>query len=157
MKRPWNLPVLAVYSLATYRNGQVNMNICTYVSAVSLQPKKYAVAIYENTQTLDFLKDSSLAILQLLAADQHALVRHLGKKSGFQLNKHNWLHKNNLLQKWQGMDVLRDCAALLLLEKENTMTTGDHILHLFNVLKYTGLRDDILTTRILGEKGIIKT
>ena len=46
MTRPWNLLNLPVYSLATYQGEKVNMNICTYVSAVSMKPKQYMVAVY---------------------------------------------------------------------------------------------------------------
>lgn len=41
MKRPWNLANVPVYSLATYAGQKVNMNICTYVSAVNMKPKRY--------------------------------------------------------------------------------------------------------------------
>ena len=40
MKRPWNIIDLPVYSLLSNDvNGNINMNICTYVSAVSMKPK----------------------------------------------------------------------------------------------------------------------
>ena len=45
MKRPWNIISPPVYSLVTYdEEGKVNMNICTYVSAVSMKPKMYSIA-----------------------------------------------------------------------------------------------------------------
>lgn len=52
MQKPWNLINLPVYSLATSTNDKANFNICTYVSAISMTQKLYAVAIYLNTQTL---------------------------------------------------------------------------------------------------------
>ena len=48
MRKPWNLPHLPVHSLMTFdAEGRINMNICTYVTAVSLDPKRYAIAVYE--------------------------------------------------------------------------------------------------------------
>ncbi len=39
MKRPWNRTNLNIYSLATYNKKEINMNICTYVSVVNMNPK----------------------------------------------------------------------------------------------------------------------
>ncbi len=33
VKRPWNIVNMPVYSLATYVDDQLNMNVCTYVTA----------------------------------------------------------------------------------------------------------------------------
>ena len=84
MKRPRNIIDAAVYSLATYHNDTVNMNICTYVTAISMQPKLYAIAVYNHTKTLDNLIQSSSAVLQLLHKDQYKLVKMLGKKEMLQ-------------------------------------------------------------------------
>ena len=47
MRRPWNIINLPIYSLQTVdSNGKLNMNICTYVSVVSMKPKIYSIAIY---------------------------------------------------------------------------------------------------------------
>ena len=52
MKRPWNIIDLPVYSLLSNdMNGNINMNICTYVSAVSMKPKIYSIAIDFKTKT----------------------------------------------------------------------------------------------------------
>ena len=82
VKRPWNIVDMPVYSLATYHKGQVNMNICTYVSAVSMKPKLFMVAIDYNTQTYQNLQENDTAVLQILHEDQQQLVPMLGKKSG---------------------------------------------------------------------------
>ena len=53
MKRPWNIINPAVYSLITYdEHDTLNMNICSYVSAVSLKPKLYLIAIDYSTKTI---------------------------------------------------------------------------------------------------------
>ena len=81
MQKPWNIPDLPVYSLATYADGMVNMNICTYVTKVSMSPGMYVIAVYEGTKTLENISTSDIAVLQLLHEEQHGLVRLLGKKS----------------------------------------------------------------------------
>jgi len=97
MQRPWNIIDVPVYSLATYDNGIVNMNICTYVTGVSMKPKRYAIAIYEKTQTLKNLSANDNAVLQLLHHQQIKLVKVLGKKSGMDFDKQAYLSKKKQL------------------------------------------------------------
>jgi flavin reductase (DIM6/NTAB) family NADH-FMN oxidoreductase RutF len=156
VKRPWNIPSLPVYSLATYGEKGVNMNICTYVSAVSMQPKLYAIAVYENTQTLHNLKFSTSAILQLLSPDQYTLVNHLGKKSGKNFDKHEWLMQKKRVTCWNGYTVLSNCSAYIELHYLDNRLTGDHHLYTFEVKRYSALQTNVLTTQFLSEKKIIR-
>ncbi len=95
MKRPWNIIDLPIYSLQTTdKKGSINMNICTYVTAISIKPKMYSIAIDYNTKTFENLENSSEAILQILSFDNMKLVRNLGKKSGYKLNKNHFLMNN---------------------------------------------------------------
>ena len=97
MKRPWNLINLPVYSLASGFHAEPNYNICTYVSAVSMSPKLYAVAVYHNTQTLSNVEVSEYVVLQLLSAEDFKLVNVLGKKSGMNYSKYSYLKKRDKL------------------------------------------------------------
>lgn len=156
MRRPWNIVDQPVYSLATYADAQFNMNICTYVTAVSMSPKMYAVAVYHNTKTLFNLQHTNTAVLQLLSTEQIKLVNVLGKKSGNNYNKENYLYKKKLITTWQGYAVLENSAALLLLHKKFVVPSGDHDLFLFDVIKFTTLQEtDILTFSKLINAGII--
>jgi len=156
MRRPWNIIDCPVYSLATYQEGVLNMNICTYVTAVSMQPKLYNIAIYKGTKTLENLKYSKLSVLQFLNIQHSFLVRPLGKKSGYRFSKATYLKKKNLLTEWQGKQVLSGCNAYLLLEKLSVTTTGDHELFFFKVLKYkTQSEQDILMFQDLIEQKLI--
>lgn len=156
MRRPWNIVDQPVYSLATYADGHFNMNICTYVTAVSMSPKMYAIAVYHNTKTLFNLQQTDTAVLQLLSAEQINLVSVLGKKSGNNYNKENYLNKKNLITNWQGYAVLENTAALLLLYKKTIVPSGDHELFLFDVVKYTTLQEtNILSFKELINKGFI--
>lgn len=157
MKRPWNLPDYPVYSLATYGSNGVNMNICTYVTAISMQPKLYAIAVYENTKTLEYLQHSSEVVLQYLHKDQYTLVRQLGQQSGFKVNKDQWLRKRKLLTTWQGREVLQGAAAYVYLKKIKVVATqGDHQLYLFELKKYAASSTELLTTQLLSDKKIIR-
>ncbi len=157
MQRPWNIPSFPVYSLATYLYEAINMNICTYVTPVSMHPKLYCVAIYQNTKTMDWLNQSKEAVLQLLHADQYKLVRTLGQKSGFNYNKQQWLEKNLYLTQWKTLPVLENAAAYIHLQKISTFSSGgDHVLFVFKALQYQSLSANILTTDILSKKKLIR-
>ena len=156
MRRPWNLVNSPVYSLATYRDGQVNMNICTYVTAVSRKPKLYTIALEHGSQTLENIEQSDHAILQLLRAPHASLIRLLGKSSGKKINKGIKLEKKSCLTIWRDHLVLKDVAAYLFLEKQHCQTTGDHDLYLFSVKHYSSLSDqDILMFQDLIDQKII--
>jgi len=155
MKRPWNLPDLPVYSLATYLDDPVNINACTYVTAISMQPKLFAIAVYNNTKTLENLLQTNTVVLHYLHPIQYGLVKLLGKKSGKLVNKHAYLKKKQLLTNWQGYPVLKNASALVLMQKIDHKQTGDHVLFTFEALKFKSYSSDVLTTSILREKKII--
>jgi len=156
MKKPWNLPDLPVYSLATKGDAGFNMNICTYVSAVSMQPKRFMVAAYHGTRSLENMYASEQVVLQLLDASQTGLVRTLGKKSAMRYDKQAWLRKKEVLAEWHDFTVLRDAAAWMLLRKIWHQDAGDHVIFLFDVLKYkVNAADNIMTLNTLRQHKII--
>ena len=54
MKRPWNRTNSSIYSLVTHDvKNQLNMNICTYVSVVNMNPRTYSIAIDYQTKTYE--------------------------------------------------------------------------------------------------------
>ena len=96
MRRPWNIINLPIYSLQTVdSNGKLNMNICTYVSVVSMKPKIYSIAIYYGTKTIENLDNSNNVVLQILSKKNIGLVKNLGKKSGLKIDKDKYLRKQN--------------------------------------------------------------
>ena len=157
MKRPWNIINSPVYSLATYGRDGVNMNICTYVMPVSMQPKMYCIGIYYGTKTQDNLIRTKQAVLQLLHKDQISLVRTLGKKSGRDIDKKAYLEKKDLLHDWHGFNTLKNTCALLELEKTQTLSIeGDHEVAIFKVNKANTIEDqhilmfqDLIAERII--------
>ena len=156
MRRPWNIVDVPVYSLATYGLDQVNMNICTYVTAVSRKPKMYVIAIEHGSTTLDLLKRNDEAILQLLSVEHARLVRPLGQKKGRDFNKQAYLERSGQLTSWQGRQVLNNTNALLHLMLEEQWQTGDHDLCCFSVLKSKTFKETgVLMFKDLVDKKII--
>lgn len=141
MKRPWNLIDAPVYSLLSHVDGRPNMNICTYVSAVSMQPKQYAVAVFHGSHTQQGVHKGQPLVLQLLADDQYGLVRALGHRSGRDHDKLAPLRKKDLLHTWEGHPALRQAVALLLLEPLDMLPAGDHDLWLMEVRRHSVQRD----------------
>jgi flavin reductase (DIM6/NTAB) family NADH-FMN oxidoreductase RutF len=155
-KKPWNRVNLPVYSVSS-KGDKPNMHICTYVSAVSMQPKRIMVALYHGTQTLINVEKDNEFVLQLLADHQFNLVNQLGKQSGKNIDKISRLTKRKLLIDWDGYPVLEDALAVMKLTVCNQMEGGDHRLYLCDVANYKNLNEGAaLTTSILGEKGIIR-
>lgn len=139
MKRPWNIISPTVYSLVSYdSNNKLNMNICTYVSAISMQPKMYSVAIDYNTLSYQNLKESSEpVVLQLLSLENSKVVRKLGKSSGFKTNKEEYLRKKDLLSTYKNYQILKNINGLVVLKKIKVIEdVGDHALFLFDVVGY---------------------
>lgn len=150
-------------------NGRVNMNICTYVSAMSMKPKRYAIGVYYDTKTLDNIQKGSSIVLQLLHVDQAVIVRNFGLKSGLNMDKHEFLRKKNSGDmenpikrpyqciQWNEHVVLKHAVAWMELKPLWNQSAGDHELYLFDVLGYKANQDDgVLTVRDLGEKGIVR-
>lgn len=155
-KKPWNRVNLPVYSVSSL-GQKPNMHICTYVSAVSMQPKRIMVALYHGTQTIDNVAADGEMVLQLLAASQYALVNLLGKQTGKKIDKIGRLKKRGLLTEWNGFPVLQEALAVMKLKVCNQMEGGDHRIYLCDVVAYKNLQPgEALTTSILHEKGIIR-
>jgi flavin reductase (DIM6/NTAB) family NADH-FMN oxidoreductase RutF len=156
MKRPWNIINSQVYSLATYFDGRINMNICTYVMAVSMKPKMYAIAIDYNTLSHQFLLRSEFSVLQILSSSNIGIVKYLGKKSGHKHNKQKYLKNRNLLTLWNNYQVLENAAGYVELEKtESKNFGGDHELFLFKTKSFKTISNNTLMFQDLVQKGII--
>ena len=158
MKRIWNIVNPSIYSLSSFDNeGEQNFNICSYVSVVSLKPKLYMIAIEKTNKTYSNISKSNTCILQVLSMDNVNIVKYLGKKSGWNINKLNFLQKKNLLQIWNGKKIIKNSCGVILLEKTNQfITSGDHTLFIFRILKAKTFKEsNILTFNNLIEKKII--
>lgn len=158
MKRPWNRPDYAVWSLSTVdETGKYNMNICTYVIPVSMNPKKFCIAIYHGTKTYENIKQGNTALLQLLGEHQSDAIRNLGKSSGFNRDKVSIVNKKHPIIIKQGLAIMSDSLAYCLIKYDQIIKTGgDHDIIIGNVISYKNLNEGkILTTKKLAESKII--
>jgi len=155
VKKPWNLFNAPVYSLATEADG-LNMNICTYVTAVSLHPKLYGVAVYRGTKTLQNLDRDATPVLQLLSRAQIDLVNTLGRKSGVHYDKERYLRKKAVLTKWNDRTVLQHSAALISLRTVSQINTGDHVTFFFEVVASRSLSPEVLMLDDLRQRKLIR-
>ena len=157
MKRPWNRVDLPIYSISSRSKDESNMHICTYVSAVSMEPKRMMVAIYKGTRTLELVQKSPHFVLQLLSNNQSNLIKLLGQSSGFKIDKIGRLMKRKLLSQWKEFNVLKDALAYMELKTINTLDAGDHIIHLCDVISFSNnVEGEALTLNLIREKGIIR-
>lgn len=159
MRTLWNHAPYPIWSLSTRDNsGKANMNICSYVVPISMKPKEFLIAVYYDTQTYENIMSSPKGCLQLLAHDQHNVVKKLGKKSALKYPKKlDTLYTQDSITIWQGWDVLRSAIGYIDIEiYEIHHTTADHALCYARVKTYRSLRDeDVLTTKNLYDLGII--
>ena len=156
MQRVWNIPDLPVYSLATYTKDSLNMNICTYVSAVSIQPKRYMVAVYHHTQSLHNVMRSKYFVLQLLGEQNITLVNTLGRKSGHYYNKEHYLRSRHWLTTWHNYTILAHIAGAVELKKLWYKNAGDHMMVLCDVVRAQSFHADVLTLAALRTSKIIR-
>lgn len=157
MKRPWNRVDLPVYSVSSQCGDAGNMHICTYVSAVSMDPKRIMVALYKGTKTLALVSQEPRFVLQLLSSEQYRLVKLLGQTSGNKIDKLAKLQQRGLLSQWKAFNVLKDALAYMELHTISTMDAGDHVMHLCDVKSfYNNLSGEALTLNLLREKGLIR-
>jgi flavin reductase (DIM6/NTAB) family NADH-FMN oxidoreductase RutF len=155
-KKPWNRVDQPVYSLSSAAHGEMNMNICTYVTPVSMKPKRYLVAIYKNTRTLELIKRNPQFVLQFLEQSHYNLVNLLGKKSGSKINKLSRIKTGIAI--YQGFPYLTNALAIVHLTVLEWMDVGDHHLALCEVIAYKNLNEGVsLTLDYLKKKKIISS
>jgi flavin reductase (DIM6/NTAB) family NADH-FMN oxidoreductase RutF len=156
-KKPWNRINLPVYSISSKDEaGNGNMNICTYVSAVSMQPKRMMLAVYNHTQTLHNVELGKPVVLQLLSKEQYNLVTLLGKQTGKKINKLQRLQKRKLVEEWNGFFILKDALAVMLLTLIVKLPAGDHCMFLYDVTAYKNLQEgEPLTLDELRQRKLI--
>ena len=162
-RRPWNRVNQQVYSLSTCDSkGNINMNIVTYATPVTLKPKSYVIAVYRGTKTHSniFNKSNAHFLLQGLSSAQTKHIRALGQKSGLKYDKAKYLAKQNLQYyelKNQSYGYLPDCGFVLLCKLTNSIKYGDHDLITADAVKIIAdnKETELLTTQELIEKGII--
>ena len=159
MRKIWNRPNQQVWSLSTADPaGQGNMNIATYVSSVSMEPKMIMVAVYHHTKTHKNLATSKRVLLQLLCEELAPVVRVCGNLSGTKIDKISRLKKRYEIGYLDNLPFFNVSAGYLELKVEKLITFGgDHDLAVCSVLSTNNLRDTpLLTTDYLRAKGLLR-
>jgi len=159
MRRIWNRPAYPVWSVSTVNEaGQGNMNICTYVTPVSLQPKLMLVSLYHHTRTLANVQSTKRALLQLLTREQLTAVRTCGRQSGNDIDKIARLMTTHPIASYHDVSYFANCAGFMELNFVDFVAVGaDHLLGVARVETAKNLTDgEILTTEYLKEQGIIR-
>lgn len=159
MRKLWNRPALPVWSLSTTDgHGNENMNICTYVTSISMQPKIMLIAVYHHTKTLDNLKKQPRALLQLLTQNHLGIVHTCGRQSGNSVDKIAKVHKKHSIAYKNELAYMKDVAGYMEVQiTELRDVGGDHMLAIAEVIASKNISDEeILTTTYLKEKGVIR-
>jgi flavin reductase (DIM6/NTAB) family NADH-FMN oxidoreductase RutF len=156
MRKVWNRPNLPVWSLVTTdTSGQYNMNICTYVTSVSMEPKLQLVAVYNGTKTLANIQANPTApiLLQLLSEELAPVVRVCGQQSGLQIDKIARLQKRYDIAYRDGLPYFSRAAGIMyLLPQALHDCGGDHQLLVGTVAWSQNLYDlPLLTTDYLKD------
>ncbi len=122
-----------------------------------MKPKRYMVAIYHGTKTLELVKENPHIVLQLLSQKQYGLVNQLGKQSGHRVNKIMRLQKRKLLSAWNGFKILQDAVAVIELKLTDSLDAGDHYLFVGDVVAYKNLQPgDPLTLDELRKRKMVR-
>jgi flavin reductase (DIM6/NTAB) family NADH-FMN oxidoreductase RutF len=134
------------------------MNICTYVTVISMSPKIYSIAVDYHTKTFDNLGKTSTAVLQVLNKKNIGLVRYLGKKSGNRVDKQIYLERKDCLTQWKGYPVLKDANAyveLQIMDRKNVK--GDHELFWFEAINFRTISEDnvLMFQELVNQKIIL--
>ncbi|MEM9336913.1 MAG: flavin reductase [Patescibacteria group bacterium] len=159
MRKLWNRSNQAVWSVSTMdESGATNMNIATYVTAVSLEPKLMMVAVYKDTKTLENLKCSNRCLLQLLSIDLAPVVRVCGKFSGKKIDKIKRLQKRYEIREQSGLPYFALSAGYMEITIIDWLAIqGDHEIAVGEVTAHVNLNNnEVLTTNYLRKQRIIR-
>jgi flavin reductase (DIM6/NTAB) family NADH-FMN oxidoreductase RutF len=152
MRKLWNRPDLPVWSMVTKdETGHSNLNICTYVTSISMKPKRILVALYRGTKTLENIEKTQHGLLQLLSEELAPVVRVCGQQSGYAMNKLARLQKRYTFNEHAGLPYFETAAGYMELRFTQLIDVhGDHVLGVATVVKACNLHDvPILTTTYL--------
>ena len=133
--KPWNRVDGPIYSLSTAAHGKGNLNICSYVTPISMKPKRYIVGVYKGTKTLENLESHPFGILNFMTGKMSHLVNLLGKKSGHKIDKIKRLGDRVSVTE-DGFYILKDSLATVRLKFTTRMDGGDHWAWLAEVVSH---------------------
>jgi flavin reductase (DIM6/NTAB) family NADH-FMN oxidoreductase RutF len=154
-KKPWNRTNPTVYSIASRYEDQSNMNVCTYVTPISMKPSRIVVGVYKNTLTLELVGHQNEMVLQLLSEDHYRLIKLLGQTSGYEKDKISAI--KSPLVNYKGFTCLESSLALIHLNVISKTDAGDHWLMVCDVGSFINLNEGVpLTMDVLRAKKLVR-
>ncbi len=159
MRKIWNRPNMSVWSLVTLdQQGIPNFNICTYVTAISMEPKQMMVAVYKGTKTLENITSQKQGLLVLLSEELAGVVRVCGQMSWHSRNKFTRLQKRFEFAYHKQYPYFTRAAGYMEVTCSDFIETGgDHILVPMQVVAVQNLHEvPLLTTDYLKAEKIIR-
>ena len=143
--KPWNRVDGPVYSLSTTHAGRGNLNICSYVTPISMKPKRFIIGVYKDTKTLENLEANPVGLLNYLSKDHANLVKLLGKKTGHKFDKVKALG-DRLEHDGEGLYKIVGALAVIRLTFLDRLNCGDHWAWLADVESHENICDGTFLT-----------
>jgi flavin reductase (DIM6/NTAB) family NADH-FMN oxidoreductase RutF len=157
MKRLLKFKNYDVHSITTATtDGRMNANIATWVMQTALGGKMLAVALYQTDHTIELVRESGILTVNLLANDQTALIRKLGRQTGREVDKFKNLP--HALDE-RGCPYLTQAVGYAQCRVVSSVPAGDHDLFVCEVLKQVVLHPEktVMTNDFLREKGLVRS
>lgn len=150
-----------VYSLATAgpTGSRATMNLLTYGSPVSIEPRYFALGLLRGTLSWENMLSSGDGVLQVLAKEHSSLFQLLGKETGRHTDKLEELKRRGVptITFW-GTTVLTNAVGLVKLRIDSEVkNAGDHDVVICKVDAWETWRppSDVLTTGDLRIEGLL--
>lgn len=134
---------------------RMNANIATWVMQTAMGGKVLAVALYKVDYTIELVRESGILNVNLLATDQTALIRKLGRQSGRETDKFRNLP--HALDE-RGCPFLTEAVGYAQCRVLHSTDAGDHELFVCEVMKQVVLNPDkmVMTNDFLKAKKLIR-
>lgn len=142
------LPVILVTAVDGERR---NVMAATQVSILSYEPPLVAVAISPSHFTYELVAASGEFAMNVAAADQLELVRHVGRSKGRDVNKFDQFDIGTKPSDIIGAPLVEGCLAALECSVHQIVPTGDHRLIVGHILAHHHYSDAPALTLFHGK------
>lgn len=152
-------PVFSLATNAAAGGGVPTMNLVTYMSAMSIEPRTISIGLYRGTQSWANFLDTRKGVIQVLRKKHMPLFELLGKTSGRAVDKAAAAQDAGFaVARFFGHSVIADCYGFLEIEMlgSRPVSVGDHdivICAVANHMSNPANEADVLYTHHLREAG----
>ena len=120
-----------VYIISTKNDGKVNAMTAAWVARASFEPPLITISIGNTRHSHEMIKKSGIFAVNVISAENIALGKHFGLKSGKKTDKFADMEYD---VKHTGAPILKDCTAWLDCKVVSSIEAGDHTLFIGEVL-----------------------